>query len=272
MVMDGGCGGQRPLWRASTSVAAHRPHDAIPRTGRHPRPLPPHNGTAAKDAPAVSGLGAAGWPLRPPAARRTAPPPVENAPPPRHAHRRTDRTPATAPNTRPQPTAPGPAPDTPPHSTTPTTAPDYPPHPTTPAAELTAGPQPRAPLARRATPSYPAPLTAPLCPPPPTRCQPARAAPGGLAVAAARRHRADGVRQRPGPVSMAVSAVCRTPRPTPAPVGHPHAPQRPPAHPPTHANYPPPCACLATDTPPTAAPLRPEPESPAAPVDTVDAR
>jgi len=191
---------------------------------------------------------------------------------PRHALRRTDRTPATAPNTRPQPSAPGPAPDTPPHPTTPTTAPDYLPHPPTPAAAPTARPTVRAPHARRATPSYPPPLAAPLCPPPPTRCQPARAAHGGLAVAAARRHRADGVRQRAGPVEMAVSAARRTPRLTPALVGHPHAPQRPPAHPPTHATYPPPCICGATDVPPIATPLRPEPESLAAPVDTVDAR
>jgi len=70
-----------PTWQA-----AHRPHDAIPRTGRHPRPLSPHNATAAKDEPDISGLGAEGWPLWPPAARRTAPPPLENAPAPRHAH------------------------------------------------------------------------------------------------------------------------------------------------------------------------------------------
>jgi len=82
---DVGAANRKPHCPPNTQLAAHRPHDAIPRTGRHPRPLPPHNATAAKDEPDVSGLGAEGWPLWPPAARRTAPPPLENAPAPRHA-------------------------------------------------------------------------------------------------------------------------------------------------------------------------------------------
>jgi len=79
------------------------------------------------------------------------------------------------------------APYNPLHPTTPAAAPSTPPHRTTPDATPTARPPPRARHARRATLRYPPPLTAPVRPPPRTRCQPARAGHGGLAIAIARR-------------------------------------------------------------------------------------
>jgi len=109
-----------------------------------------------------------------PTSRRHARHYTHHSPAHYHTGSRAARTPTTAPNT-------------PPHPSTPVAAPNTPHRPAKPDAVPTARPPPRAPHARRATSRYPPPLSAPVRPPTPTRCQPARAGHGRLAIAAARR-------------------------------------------------------------------------------------
>jgi len=146
------------------------------------RPRPSHDARdrqsgAGRQGPAGGGLAVAAACRSPnrPAARGECALPTPRLPTSRrHARHYTQYSPA------PHHTSPG-------TTRTPTTAPDTPPPPATPAAAPTARPPPHAPHARRAAPRFPPPLTAPVRPPLPTRCQPARARHGGLATAAARR-------------------------------------------------------------------------------------
>ncbi|OSX81006.1 hypothetical protein BU14_0027s0032, partial [Porphyra umbilicalis] len=223
--------GTRPTAPTTPSPEPAGTHD--PAAQRHRRQR-----CAGRQRPGSGGLAVAAAcrsPSRPTARGERAPP--------RHARRRTDRLPATAPDTRPQPTAPRPAPDNPP-------APPRPP--LRPTIHRT---PPRQPPHRRharhralRTRAAPHPATRHLGQPLSARRRRHGASRHGLLTA--------GWPWRP-PAAIEPTASAsgpalmqwpfrlgrRTPRLTPAPVGHPHAPQRPPAHPPTPAHYPPPYTC-----------------------------
>jgi len=255
-----------------TRHAAHRPHNAIPRTGRHSRPrrtTPPSPKMSWPSAAWERRTGHCGrlplaepplrpWRTRPPHATPAAEPTV--CPP---LHPTLARTP---PHQAPHPTIPPPPSRRPPRPPSPRTPPRQPPH--------------RRHVRHRAlrTRAAPHPATRHLLQPLSARRRRHGASRHGLLTAGwpwrppAAIEPTASASGRAGPVAMAVSAG------PPNAATHPRT-RRAPPRPATPTGAPadtrplsPTVHLSRTHAPPTATPLRPEPESPAAPVDTVDAR